>query len=149
MNIYVAGKTHDFPKVREVQQCVRAHGHTITHDWTTSVELHGPDHQGEPLTFPEAEMIAEQDVDGVREADLVIVIPHERLTGTLIEIGIAVGLGIDVVFLGPPHPRSVFWAHPRVRMLWFEWPTCKPELQALLMVQSPSKLKRVPVDGRQ
>lgn len=146
MNIYVAGKTHDAARVKEVQECLISLGHTITYDWTPAVERHGADHEGAPLSRAQAERYAEEDIDGVREAQLVIVLPHERLVGTLIEIGTALSKGICVLFLGTPHQRCIFWAHPLVGRTFMEWPACAGELSLILKGRkAPAK---VHTDGR-
>jgi hypothetical protein len=154
MNIYVAGKTHDLLIVREVQAWLRSEGHFITHDWTRAVENHGADHDGATLSRNDAKLYAIEDIHGVRTADAVIVIPHERWCGSLIEIGAALITNTPVLILGMPHQRCVFWAHPMVRMTPVEWRYLHPSylneaLRDLACGKPPQRIEEVPVNGRQ
>jgi nucleoside 2-deoxyribosyltransferase len=117
MKIYVAGKTHDYEQVRRVQHaCVRL-GHEITYDWTRTVEAVGPDagHDFDELTDDFKEECAENDFRGVRECALIIaLVEHEHITGTLVEIGMALALHKEVWLVGKPPRDSVFYYLPQV-----------------------------------
>lgn len=117
MDIYVAGKTDDWERVRRVQEMVGRLGHSITFDWTAVVEEVGPDanvEEGADEDF--RQQCAESDLTGVREADLVIaLVDHPGLCGTLIEIGIAIACDIDVLVVGEPERNSVFFALDKVQ----------------------------------
>lgn len=84
----------------------RSLGHVITEDWTLSVQKHGPDEK-----VPEAALChaAIRNVDGVRAADLVIVlVPFRRGSiGWSFEMGVAHQAGIDVWWVG--RKQSCFW----------------------------------------
>lgn len=109
MDIYVAGKTDDWERVRQVQQMCERLGHNITYDWTKTVEEVGPD---EGLTASEEFRCecAEYDRQGTRASDLLIMLCYPGLCGTLIECGMAIGLGIPVLVLGEPERNSVFFS---------------------------------------
>jgi len=113
MRAYVAGKTHDFERVREVQALVRRAGYEITHDWTVEVERNGPNIGGSPderVSVEERKRYAELDRDGVIDANCVVVVTgHENLVGTLIEVGIAVSTLKPVFVLGRFPRYSIFW----------------------------------------
>lgn len=131
LRVYCAGKTHDMDRVREVQSLVRRYGE-VTHDWTKVVEMHGPDIELEPMTHEDARLYSAEDLAGVVNADLVIVMPHSRLCGTLIEIGAALITNTPVVVLGRPSQHSVFWAHSRVYRTRDYWPDCEHDLNDIL-----------------
>lgn len=115
MNIYVAGKTHDYERVRRLQNHLRRTGHVITHDWTEAVERHGPDHEREQPDDALMQAYASADLEcGVGDADLVIAFMHPRVCGTLIEIGFALSRSTPVWIVGEP-PHSIFWSHHLVR----------------------------------
>jgi nucleoside 2-deoxyribosyltransferase len=111
MRVYVAGKTGDFERVRLVQGACVDNGHTITYDWTSAV----PDgvwvsESEEAVVAPAQKAIfGENDMRGVRTADLLIALPHDRLVGTYIEIGMALAWNLDVWLLGDWPRDSVFF----------------------------------------
>lgn len=118
MKIYVAGKTHDWERVRRVQDACKRLGHEITFDWTRTVESVGPDtgHEFGALTPEFKAQCGADDRQGVLDADLTIaLIDHEHITGTLIEIGIALGTGREVWLVGQPVRDSVFYYLPEVQ----------------------------------
>jgi nucleoside 2-deoxyribosyltransferase len=119
MKIYVAGKTHDFERVRRVQAACQRLGHTITFDWTETVEAYenpGDGHDFDALTPEFKAECGENDFMGVASAELVIaLVEHEHITGTLIEIGMALALYKDVWLVGKPKRDSVFYYLPQVK----------------------------------
>lgn len=117
MDIYVAGKTDDWPRVRQAQEFCERLGHRITYDWTKTVERVGAavELTGEITEEFRCEC-AEEDRRGVREADLLIMLTFPGLCGTLIEAGMALGLGTPVLVIGDPERNSVFFALPEVTM---------------------------------
>ena len=117
MKIYVAGKTHDWERVRRVQEACKRLGHTITFDWTETIEDIGPDvgHEFKTLTPEFKRECGEKDLLGVTSCELIIaLIDHEHVTGTLIEVGIALGLYKEVWLVGTPVRDSVFYYLPQV-----------------------------------
>jgi nucleoside 2-deoxyribosyltransferase len=116
VKIYVAGKTNDWERVRRVQNLCKRYGHEITFDWTKSVEVAGLD---DGLVDPADRLAAAQnDLKGVHDCQLVIaLVDHANLSGTLIEIGIAIGTGKSVWTVGEPDRRSVFYDLPFVKQI--------------------------------
>jgi nucleoside 2-deoxyribosyltransferase len=123
VHFYVAGKTYDLHRVRQIQGMVRAVGHVVTYDWTTVVEATGP---GDPESGKHSEHVsvelerecALRDLEGVQDADIVIALGHPQLAGTWIEIGAALAHGKQVWFLESDKARhTVFVHHPLVRCL--------------------------------
>jgi nucleoside 2-deoxyribosyltransferase len=117
MKVYVAGKTHDYERVRRVQAACRRLGHEITFDWTETVETVGPDagHEFNKLTPAFKAECGQKDRQGVMDCDLLIaLVDHEHVTGTLIEIGMALSIGREVWLVGKPVRDSVFYYLPEV-----------------------------------
>lgn len=122
MRIYVAGRTTELEKVREVQDGLRERGHRITHDWTRAAPetaLRAGGVGAAYLAVPEADKrrYAEDDLQGVRSADLVVAVAGQGWAGTYIEIGCALSRWIPVVILGTPERESVFWHLIRVQRI--------------------------------
>lgn len=128
MDVYVAGKTHDYMRVREVQRAVKRLGHYITYDWTRDVERHGPDNEISVPTNEDMIYYAMLDLKGVREAEALIVLGHPRLCGALIEMGIAVALGIPIHMV-EVEQYSVFWHLPE----FHHWPVYKQFMTQLAL----------------
>lgn len=112
MRIYVAGRFRRYERVRALVDAIAAQGHEITHDWTRNCEF-GPD--GHLLAPDEASIpperlaaCAHDDVRGAAEADLLVCIADEPLTGALIEIGAALAHGAEVWIIAPWR-ESIFW----------------------------------------
>jgi nucleoside 2-deoxyribosyltransferase len=108
---YVAGRTKDVSAVQRVQAMVRGAGGEITFDWT------GPDGEirGDWSGVPDrARAIAATEREGVREADLLILVWHEHGgLGALLETGMAMAQGKRIIVYGAPR-ESVFWYLPKV-----------------------------------
>lgn len=113
--VYVAGKTNNYREVREVQQICRSLGLEITHDWTQVIGEVGEDGglKGE-ASDSKRQQWAIDDVQGVRAADLFIMLCSPGVCGTLIEFGIAVELELPIVIIGTPERDSVFFELPNV-----------------------------------
>jgi nucleoside 2-deoxyribosyltransferase len=95
MRVYVAGRTNNVAQVRAVQRIARDEGWEITHDWTQIVEevsgsAKGADQPSARVPDERKREYAEGDIYGVRNADVVIVVCSPDLTGTLVEVGIAI-----------------------------------------------------------
>ncbi len=88
MNVYVASKFENYMRVREIQDQLRAAGHTITYDWTQCAVMDA--------------VQARKDLFGVLDAEAVVLIVEEDLSyrGALVELGIAMGAAIPVYVLG-------------------------------------------------
>ncbi len=88
MRVYVASKFENHARVREVQEQLRAAGHTITYDWTRCAVMDI--------------LQAKKDLRGVLDAEVVVLIIEEDVPyrGALVELGIALGAAIPVYVLG-------------------------------------------------
>lgn len=101
MRIYVAAKFEEAERARAFMDRVEPGIGRITHDWTNE----------DPAT-PEALLAgcASKDVQGAATADAVVLLWHPALQGGLVEIGVALGLGITVVIVGAPAAaRCIFF----------------------------------------
>lgn len=93
MKIYIASKLENHLLVQRVRNALQAEGHTITYDWTLHCSVKG---QGETRL----QEVASAELDGVRSADLVVVIlPGGR--GTHAELGAANALNKPVLLFSP------------------------------------------------
>lgn len=121
--IYVAGLFRGFERCRAMIDQATALGFTITHDWTrtSAFGLDGKPYPkaadgGSKLSEREQRIHAIDDLEGVRHADLLVVLGGERLWGGLIEVGYALAFG-TLVWVVEPVRESVFWALPQIERL--------------------------------
>ncbi len=105
MRLYIASKYENQAEVRALMDLLARRGHTITHDWTTVTEPAGLG-PWERRQFLGA--CAEKDFKGVAQADALIIINHPEGKGMLVEMGVALGLGIPVYLLYPDRATNVF-----------------------------------------
>jgi hypothetical protein len=111
---YVAGRTTELDKVREVQDVIKQLGGTISHDWTRAAPedaLRGGGAGAAYNAVPHAQKqkFAEDDLLGVRNASLVVAVCGPGWVGTLIEIGFALAHNTPVWLIGAPERESVFY----------------------------------------
>lgn len=124
MKIYVAGKFETRDRVQGVMQRLIAKGHEITHDWTLE----------DPAGKSGAELARFQqdcacaDFGGVRAADLVLVLNHDRLFGGAAEMGMALALGKRVYVVEPQIRDNIFFHLPPA------WVQLFPDLESALAV---------------
>lgn len=95
LNIYVAAKFEEKEKVRKAYDLLRHHGHRITHDWTNEDATRFPDGSEEQLQY--LEDMAHADIEGVANADAVVLFPHEKGKGLFVELGVALAKDIPVL----------------------------------------------------
>jgi hypothetical protein len=113
-NVYVASKTDNWEYARFVMHMAAAKGHRVTYDWTQDVEQVGADANLENDPKRRAHLAA-LDVQGVREADLLVLLAYPGWCGALIEFGIAVERDMDVFLVGQPERNSIFFDLHMVR----------------------------------
>ena len=105
MKVYVAGKFEDRFEIRTVMNRLRAVGHEVTHDWT--YEDPG-DLQGDALASFLTHC-AEADMNGVLEADILVLINHKLAFGAAAEMGMAIAWGKVVYVVGPEIRDNIFF----------------------------------------
>jgi NTP pyrophosphatase (non-canonical NTP hydrolase) len=101
LRVYVASKFTNYLAVREAQQRIREAGHVVTYDWTTHAEQSDPD--------PVACALA--DAEGVRSADVLVLLEVPEMRGAYVELGMALALGKPCLALpdpAQPAPYQVF-----------------------------------------
>ena len=116
MKFYIASQLENFEQVRCLAEKLKAEGWTHTYDWTVHGSIKG--RNAETL-----KMIAQKEFDGVKEADIVIVLtPQGR--GTHTEFGMAIAFNKkiylchvdDTYFLCDDHTSAFYWL-PNVTQL--------------------------------
>lgn len=127
-SVYVAGKFEETAAVRAVQQRVRDLGCSISHDWT------GEDPAGRTGAELEAFLAgcAQADMDGVLDADLIIVLNHDRLFGGAVEMGMALAYGKIVMVIGPQVRDNIFFHLASGPLLYPDAETCLQALECMV-----------------
>lgn len=107
--IYVAGKWEEKDRVRQVQEQLKAAGHTITYDWTRA--------NGDNNAVGSRQAFAMADRSGVFEADVFVGVFEKDLKyiGALTEMGMAVAMDIPIYILGNSIDSNIFLELPEVR----------------------------------
>jgi len=107
MKLYVAGKWEDRSRVAEIMRILEGMGNEITCDWTH--------HKYSDEAYPQ--QYCADDVKGVKDAELYIgiFVADYHYRGALVEMGIALGVGIPVWLFGNKQDDCIFSNHPSVR----------------------------------
>lgn len=106
MRVYVASKFEDKHIAQHAMKQLRAVGHEITHDWTVE-----DDSKAEPGRLDEYHAVcAERDIEGVQDAEVLVIFPHNQGKGLYVELGIALGAAIPIVCVskGLDLPSCIF-----------------------------------------
>lgn len=95
ISLYLAGPSRGWEWCHQLKKALVSNGYSITHDWMA--EFSQPDLKIAGMLWPAR--CADNDVLGVRQADIVLarVIPFIETTGMWFELGLAVGLGKEVL----------------------------------------------------
>ena len=110
MKFFVSGKVGVEDDAKAAMKVLRDAGHEITFDWTETEHLRPYD---ENATASREAAVKES--RGVEEADVLIVIAHNRGVGMYVELGIAIGSGVPVRIVTNEESRTMFFHHPLVR----------------------------------
>jgi hypothetical protein len=110
MKFFVSGKVGVESDVRSVMKAIREAGHEITFDWTTIDHLRPYDENATACRDA-----ALKESLGVKDADVLIVISHDRGVGMYVELGIAIGCGVPVRVVTNVESRTMFFHHPLVK----------------------------------
>ena len=110
MKFFVSGKVGVEADVRAAMKVIRDAGHEITFDWTTIDHLRPYDENA--VASREA---AVKESRGVEDADVLIVLSHDRGVGMYVELGIAIGSGVPVRVVTNVESRTMFFHHPLVK----------------------------------
>ena len=112
LNVYVAGSVRErMERAVPVIAQLRAAGVEITLDWTTDIDPSASESRSDADVPDDVRRrAAEDDMDGVRRADFVLLLaPDERgSSGAWVELGVALALKIPVVVTGQMARRTIF-----------------------------------------
>jgi len=116
MNIYIAAKFEMRPVLRALVPQIRSLGHAITATWISREEMHLPQ-----------SMIAIDDLDGIEEADLLILdSTFSGGSGREVELGYALAKGKRIWMIGPA--VNVFHHHQDI-IHFNDWQQVMKQLQ--------------------
>lgn len=107
MRVYVASKFENTLAVQVMHQVLREAGHEITHDWTVE-DLAAENDVNLALEC------AIDDVEGVENADAVVLLMHPNMKGAWVEVGIALARFIPIIIVGGPRFECIFERLPSV-----------------------------------
>jgi nucleoside 2-deoxyribosyltransferase len=106
VKIYVAGRFQSYEKVRACIDMLRDQGYEITYDWTRTPEFgedghpkHGANGQEQPRGL--LQHYAQNDIQGVRSADALVLLADDSLAGAWVEMGIALERSIPIYVVKP------------------------------------------------
>lgn len=113
-NIYIAGRFDRKEELRGYADTLTSLGYYITSTW-----LYGKHESDGECTTDELAAFAEEDLLDIMNADVLLAFTEDKLSsgyhsgGRHVELGFALGQGIDVAIIGPP--ENVFHHHKDVR----------------------------------
>lgn len=107
---YVASKTDNAQQVKEVMEMLDERDVEITFDWTAVVaNFGGPGLKGQ-ISDEDRRTAAYNDMEGVLQCDIFILLCYPGMCGALIEFGMAaVSEEISIIVVGKPERDSVFF----------------------------------------
>jgi len=111
MKFFVSGKVGSDSDTKRLMHELKKAGHEITFDWTTIEHLRPYDKN--TRASREAAVLESR---GVKDADVLVIITHDRGVGLFVEMGIAIGAGIPVrVVTNDEDSRTMFFHHPLIK----------------------------------
>ena len=109
VRLFVSGKVGADEEVSAVMAALTAAGHEITLDWTTVPHLRPYDENA--VASREAAAV---DIDAIRDAEALVLIPHAKGIGMYVELGAALAYGKPVYVIATSPSESMFFHHPLV-----------------------------------
>jgi hypothetical protein len=110
MKFFVSGKVGSENDAKQMMEQLREAGHEITFDWTTIRHLRPYDENSRA-----SREAALKETKGVLDADVLVIIGHEKGVGIFVELGIAIAAGIPVRVVTDMASQTMFFHHPLVR----------------------------------
>ena len=115
MRIYVASRFSDKKRVNEIFRKLEKKGHEISHDWTKHHPIKPYSKNAE-----KSRIYSMQDIDGILNSDVFILLTDESGTGMYIELGAAIILKMmhhkpDIYVVGKHRKEQLFFFHPTVK----------------------------------
>lgn len=108
--VYVAGSSAELQRAKQAMMSLRQFGHTVTHDWVTSVQLVG---SANPTGATHYDRLcwSQDDLDGIERADVFwLLYPCSPSFGAGVELGFAYSQRKHLVVSGAHLLTSVFTA---------------------------------------
>jgi hypothetical protein len=130
MKLFVSGKIGAEADPAALMRLLQSYGHEVTFDWTTIPHLRPYEENAEASARAAALELA-----GVQDADVLVLVSHDRGVGMFVELGAALALGKPVVAVARPPARTMFFFHPLV--------SCVPGVDEV-----PAALDRIVVPAR-
>jgi len=121
MKVYVAAKFEEKDRVRLIYKRCRENGLEVTCDWTVEDDTGMVGEERRAYH----QKCAQADLDGVRNCDVLILLPHEHGKGMYFEMGAAIALGKRVIVVGQDsddsHKPCIFCKLPQVKWMPDIW----------------------------
>lgn len=114
MKFYIASRFDKRDEVKKLQKVLADNGHEIVGDWTDHKPIKPYDKNQDM-----AKEYATDDINGVKNADVFIILSDEAGTGMYVELGAAITSNIlkgkpKIYAVGEHNSRSMFYFHPSV-----------------------------------
>ena len=116
MKFYIAARFTLKEEVRKIYDLLKEKGHEITVDWTLHKPIQ-PYDQNKEL----AEEYTSEDIQGVKDCDVFVLIGDEAGTGVHTELGVAILSYLKhrkplIYVIGENNTKSMFYFHPAVEI---------------------------------
>jgi len=109
MKFFVSGKVGAEGEAKALMAALESAGHEIVFDWTRIRHLRPYDENSGA-----SREAACKEARGIKDADVLVILAHEKGVGMYVELGIAIGVGIPVRVVTDVESRSMFFHHPLV-----------------------------------
>ncbi len=116
MKIYIASRFHKKEEVKKLYKLFRDKGYEISSDWTLHKRIK-PYKKNQKI----ASQYATEDVNGVKNSDIFIMINDNAGTGLYTELGVAIASYIEfskpkIYIIGSYKDSSMFHFHPSINL---------------------------------
>lgn len=98
--VYIATATVNAPAARDLAVELREAGNVVVSTWHDRTGIEGERAREAVMTVEERERIATRCFEEITDADRVIVLSHPAMRGALVEMGIALGEGLEIEWRG-------------------------------------------------
>ena len=117
MKIYIAARSGEKERVRDLYKKFRDKGHEIIADWTTRKPFKP---YRDNLDISRSYSI--EDINGAKNCDVFIILTDEAGTGMHTELGVAIALNLErgkpvIYAVGKNNSCSMFFFHPLVKRI--------------------------------
>lgn len=115
MKIYIASRFDKRDEVKKLQKILIEKGHEIVGDWTDHEPIKPYDKNQDA-----AKEYAADDINGVKNSDIFIILSDKAGTGMYVELGAAIASKIligkpEIYVVGDHNSRSMFYFHHAVK----------------------------------